>query len=552
MKIGILIKNYDSLRNYELRIIQEIIQSPVLELSLLIMDGRTGNEGQASILKKLKRLFASKNITGIVLFKLQVWVERKIFFREEYTVNKKAIINKLDAIDVIKVKPTRKGFLDIFENSDVQKINNYQLDVILRHEFNIIRGEILNVPKYGLWSFHHADNSINRGGPPGFWEIIFRQSFVGVTLQQLTPELDGGFVIDKAYFNRHWSYVRTYDLILEGSVSILLKNLNKLALGNYSTKKSMVYYNPLYKTPGFYHSLKYISYFYLRLAKEAVERLNNKLFGVRYNCWTLFIGRGDFITSTLFRLKPVKLPKNEFWADPFIFNYEDKTFIFFENYDYKTKKGKISCGRVEGRNLVDIKCVLEMDYHMSYPYIFKQDEKIYLMPETVENNRLEIYECIEFPSKWKLCTTAFEGEKVFDAFFHNDEHGQMWLFVNRKANANCPSDSELYIYKVDSLKMDNIEPHKNNPVIIDSRLARNGGPIFKYQNEFYRPSQANVDGIYGAALNINKINKLSIDEYIEETIVTVKPNFHKGLISMHHLHQVDGMYVFDAAFRKMQ
>jgi len=550
MKIGILIRNFDTLRNYELRIIQEIIDNPQLELSLLIKDGRVGNERQTSLKSKFKRLFLSKNVLGKVLFKLQCWIERKLFFREKYTVNKEAIINKLNSIDVIKAKPTRKGFLDIFDKTDVQKIYEYKLDVILRNEFNIIRGEILTAAKYGIWSFHHADNSINRGGPPGFWEIVYKQSSVGVTLQQLTPELDGGLVIDKAFFNRHWSYVKTYDLILENSVTILLKSLKKLAAGNYTTKKSIVYYNPLYKTPNCYYSIKYIFYFYLNLAKKATERLSNKLFGVRYNCWSLFIGKGDFITSTLFRLKPAKLPKNEFWADPFIYYYDKDYYVFFENYNYKTKKGKISCGRVEGRNLVDIKDVLEMEYHLSYPYIFKEDDKIYLMPETQENNRLEIYECIEFPNKWELYSTAFDGEKVVDAFFYNDEQKQKWLFVNKKANDNCSSDSELYIYKVDSLKMDKMEPHKNNPVIIDSRVARNGGPIFKYENKYYRPSQANIDGIYGAALNINEINKLSIEEYNEETVVTVKPNFYKGLISMHHLHQVNDLFVFDAAFKK--
>lgn len=551
MRIGILIRNFDTLRNYELRIIQEIIDNPALELSLLIKDGRVDNESQTSLRSRFKRLFLSKNVLGNVLFKLQVWVERNLFFREKYTVNKESIINQLNSIDVIKVKPTRKGFVDIFNKTDVQEIYKYKLDVILRHEFNIIRGEILNASKYGIWSFHHADNSINRGGPPGFWEIMYRQSYVGVTLQQLTPELDGGLVIDKAFFNRHWSYVKTYDLILEGSVTILLKNLKKITAGNYETSKCIVYYNPLYKSPNFYYSIKYISYFYLNLAKNATDNLSSKLFGIRYNCWTLFIGKGNFITSTLFNLKPVKLPKNEFWADPFILYYGNKDYyVFFENYNYKTKKGKISCGRVEGDNLVDIKDVLELEYHLSYPYVFEENDKIYLMPETRQNNRLEIYECIEFPNKWKLYATAFDGEKVVDAFFYNDEQKQKWLFVNKKNNDNCPTDSELYIYKVDSLKMDKIEPHKNNPVIINSRVARNGGAIFKYENEYYRPSQANIDGIYGAALNINKIIMLSIEEYIEETIVTVKPNFFKGLISVHHLHQLSDLFVIDAAFKK--
>ena len=57
-----------------------------------------------------------------------------------------------------------------------------------------------------------------------------------MTLQQLTPELDGG-LIDKAFFNLHWSYCKTLDLILEGLVNILIKNLKRLCNENYKTQK---------------------------------------------------------------------------------------------------------------------------------------------------------------------------------------------------------------------------------------------------------------------------------------------------------------------------
>ena len=93
----------------------------------------------------------------------------------------------------------------MFNESDSKKIQSYKLDIILRHHFNIIRGGILKSSKHGIWSFHHADNSINRGSPAAFWEILLNQPSVGVTLQQLTPELDGGLVIDKEFYNTHWS-----------------------------------------------------------------------------------------------------------------------------------------------------------------------------------------------------------------------------------------------------------------------------------------------------------------------------------------------------------
>ena len=549
MRIGILIKDFELLGNWELTIIDKIIKDPSLELVLLIKDGRKSNDNPNNLNAKLKRLLKSRNVIGTILFKLQLKIESRLF-KERLTVDKSKIISDLNNINKIEVKPFRKGYLDIFDKNCVKEIQKYNLDIILRHEFNIIRGELLNVPKYGIWSFHHADNSINRGGPPGFWEIVLKQTSVGVTLQKLTPELDGGLVIDKAFYNRHWSVIKTNQDIFEGSVSILFKNIKNLQNNTFNPKNSELYFNPLYKVPNLGFVLRYSFNFYSTLIRKILQLINYQIFGTRYNCWTLFIGKGSFLDSTLFRLKPVKMPKNEFWADPFIFKHKDKDYIFFENYDYKSKKGKISCGRVNNSQLIDVVDVIEKEYHISYPFIFKEDNNIFLIPETSENNRLEIYKCVDFPFNWELHSTVFEGEKIIDASIYICKNKNKWLFLNKPAGINAPDSSDLYIYKVNSDDFKELEPHKNNPVIINSKVARNGGAIFEYKNEIYRPSQANIEGIYGRGLNINKIKKLTIDEYIEETIIMAKPNFDKGLIAMHHLHQSNDIFVIDAAYNK--
>ena len=95
--------------------------------------------------------------------------------------------------------------------------------------------------------------------------------------------------------------------------------------------------------------------------------------------------------------------------------------------------------------------------------------------------------------------------------------------------------------------LNNILSHDLNPVFIDSRIARNAGPIFEHENFYCRPSQANVENIYGRYLNINKIVELSLSSYKEEKIITVKPNFHKNLNAIHHLHQYKNIFVFDGA-----
>lgn len=547
IKIGILIKDFEKLSNWELRIIEKIIGDQSLKLSVLIKDGRNSNVSNQN--SNLFQLLFSKNGLSKIIFKIQTRIERKLY-PEKVTVDKNQLKKYLKDVPSIYLNPTRKGFLDVFNLEDSNKVKGFDLDIILRHEFNIIRGDILNASKYGIWSFHHADNSINRGGPSCFWEISLNQPTVGVTLQKLTPELDGGLVIDKAFFNKTISYVKTYTNITESSVSLLFKNIDNLKRGIFSPTKSLVYYNPLYRAPKIGRSLKYLWHFYTKMFQVFWRKFNSKLFNVRYSCWTLFIGKGDFLNATLFRLKPAKLPKNEFWADPFLFKYKESHFVFFENFCYKKKIGKISCGRIEKNKIIDVCDVLELPYHLSYPFIFKENDEIFMMPETSGNKRLEVYKCIQFPDKWELYSTAFEGEIVYDAHFYDDDNNNKWLFVN-KCTETIPINNELYIYKVDSLKLNKIESHHQNPVIINAEIARNGGAIFKYENEIYRPSQYDAEGIYGRGLNINKIKKLSLENYEEELVTRVMPNFYKGLISTHHLHQIDDMFVIDAAHKKL-
>ena len=543
--IAILIGKFDELQNWELRIIEKIIGDEDYELKLLIQDGRSREE--ISFKDRLLSLIFTKNLFLRILNKVQYWVEKHLF-SQFATVNKVEIINCLNQIELIKLTPTRKGFLDIFSIKDSQIVKGYDLDVILRHEFNIIRGDILGSSKYGIWSFHHADNDVIRGGPPGFWEIILKKSNIGITLQELTPELDGGLVIDKAYTNISYSYSKNRSQILEDSVALLFKNLKNLKNNEYKPVKSKTYSDILYKSPDLAVTIRYMVNFYIIYFATLIRRIRSKIFGKRFNRWSLFIGKGNFLESALFRLKPVKVPKDEFWADPFLFSYKDEYYVFFENYCYSRKKGKISCGKVVKNEVVEVIDVLNLDYHLSYPFIFKEGNDVFMMPESSENHRLEIYRCINFPDEWELYSTAFEGEIICDAHFFNDEKNQKWLFIN-KSTQTSSVDLELFVYKVDSIELNEIIPHKQNPVIIDSRIARNAGEIFKYNKDTYRPSQFNGDGIYGRGLNVNKILKLTLDEYVEENTLRVMPNFHKGLVGVHHLHQKEDIFIIDGCFK---
>ena len=140
------------------------------------------------------------------------------------------------------------------EHLTVEPVSLIRLDLILKLGFNIIEGQVNDLSKHGIWALNHSKDSIFPLHVAGFWEIVLKQSTVKVTLEQLTAIAETGRMIDKAYFNRHWSFFITNRRILEASISILFKNINKLLAGDlYNT--SVMNHNINYKYPDSLHGL---------------------------------------------------------------------------------------------------------------------------------------------------------------------------------------------------------------------------------------------------------------------------------------------------------
>lgn len=83
-------------------------------------------------------------------------------------MHSKDISGLIAGIPQMPIKNTRQKFVDRFSDADVESVKAHELDVILRFGFNIIKGEILQSARYGVWSYHHGDNNEYRGGARSF------------------------------------------------------------------------------------------------------------------------------------------------------------------------------------------------------------------------------------------------------------------------------------------------------------------------------------------------------------------------------------------------
>jgi len=170
--------------------LRALLEIPGVQLTLLIVDARP----RVPRNPWWRRLVTLLRLRGVLY---SIYMR---YFVEPYcdAISKEDVSSLVNGVPRQECHVRLKGkFSEYFSEEDIAAIRSYELDFILRSGFNIIRGEILSVPRYGVWSFHHDDIEKYRGGPPAFWEIFYGDSKTGVTLQRLTDRLDGGVVLKR-------------------------------------------------------------------------------------------------------------------------------------------------------------------------------------------------------------------------------------------------------------------------------------------------------------------------------------------------------------------
>lgn len=443
-------------------------------------------------------------------------------------------------IPTIFCTPIMKGISSYFEDIDIQEIKNQNLDFILRFGFNIIRGEILNAAKYGIWSFHHDDERIIRGGPPGFWEFMRKIPNNGIILQRLTNSLDKGIILKRLNFKTilH-SYKANLDQIYFGGEILPLQVCKDLINSGElkeeaSTSDAEIIHPPM--------NMKMMQYFmksfYRRIAFHIHDLFRQEDWNVGFcNC-----SIEEFIDTDNKENIDIqwftKPKKNCYFADPFIIKTKKDIYIFFEWYSYFKGKADLAVA-LKSENFKKYHKITNFKEHRSYPYLYEYEGNIYCMPESNETNKVVLYRFNEEKLTLEEDCILLEGFPIVDAtLYHYDNKWFMFLVNQRK------SHTHLELYHSDSIKGPYF-PHENNPVMVDCSKARPAGNIFNYEGKIIRPSQ-NCTNHYGQSITLEEIELLNTKQFLTKPFGTIQPiknsDYNKGI---HTINSVDNITVFD-------
>lgn len=219
-------------------------------------------------------------------------------------------------------------------------------------------------------------------------------------------------------------------------------------------------------------------------------------------------------TSCFDTTTPFYVMKNtwRYWcADPFAFDYGEKTYVFMEVLDKTTQKGMIGYRVIDNGNVSSIRICLKTPHHLSYPMIYTVGDEIYMIPECFESRQLTVYRAVSFPDRWETCETILKDKMVCDTNYLSIDGKEFLLTMPLNGQQFCYDRLELYNKRESGWELCPV-----SPLFLGAERARNGGHFFRHGSKLYRPSQ-NCGSSYGEELLINEVLEISPERYEEIT-----------------------------------
>ena len=548
-KIGIILKSLECDR-YLYQNIQELKKNSKIELFFLLTN--KNSKEKKSIYKKSLSLIKRRGLSyfiSLLIFKIITRLEFKLLslpiknIREHYNTKN---IDRLIDNNFLYLNPnfSNSGLSVSYPLEDIKKIKALKLDLIIKGNIEgILRGDILNSSKDGIISFYHGDNRWNRGEPAGFWEVYKKMDTTGFTIQILSEELDGGDVIFRSNIPTKSSYIENIVSLYQESYPYMLKIINEYADSRTlpEIEEPLPYSGTILKLPTAIETVLYaiqtINIYFTFFIKRYILKRKDR--------WSVAFTKKSWRRAILKEGIEIKNPKNRFFADPFIITMDNRTVCFVEDYSYNTKIGSISAIEIFDNNQYKIyEYIIKEPFHMSFPYIFRYKDELYMIPETSKAKSIRLYKCIEFPTKWEYQKELFKDISAADSmiFHHND---MWWIFFTISLiGKNHNSHLLAYYTKSDPIN-GKWTPHKKNPLISDSTIARNGGIVGLEKGVVIRARQRQGFNIYGGSLSLAKITDLTPDSFSEKEICKILPNFMPNIKGTHQIHSNEKYTVYD-------
>lgn len=505
--------------DYVVRAIEQLRDVGGVSLEVLIIDDSADTEGEETdgILSRQLETLASltENKSGREAVNYVSWWLNRQLSGVPDCDQKVDLSDQLADVDRLYCNPKQDGYSVYIREEDLDRIRELELDFLLRRGFGIVRGKVLDIPSYGVWSFHHADERKYRGGPPGFWEIHSGDPVTGAILQRVTDRLDSGTILRRGFFPTLQSYTENVNQIKYGSAKWPAQVARDIRNGNddYITDDPSSTDAKIYKLPSPQQLLS-------TRVRKPMSTLNTLTSGIED--WNMGVieapieelGEKDHDITWFNRSEPT----DSYIADPFGCEIDDQRYVFFEEFLREPWKGQISYVEYDDGFGSEKQVALEEPFHLSYPSLYRYGESIYATPVTNEASEIRLYR-VDRPEEWVHETTLVSDIKASDPTVVQYDD-QWWMFYTRHSEYKSHV-TELEIQHAPHPEGPWTE-HENNPVKTDVRSARPGGTPYLDDGKLFRPAQY-CAGEYGKKIVVNEITELTRTTFSERNAYEIEP-----------------------------
>ena len=238
---------------------------------------------------------------------------------------------------------------------------------------------------------------------------------------------------------------------------------------------------------------------------------------------------------------------DRFYADPFLLRSKDDSIsILLEDFTFDDKYGKIAVMKFD-KNFMQLnhKVLLDTKSHLSYPFIFTENDKIYVFPESSKAGILACYEYDHINETFTFLQNILDLP-LLDATILRHEK-KYWIFGTV---GNTDKDYQLHVFYSQNL-LGPYTPHFQNPVATGLDGIRSAGSFIEVDGIIYRPTQ-NCKNLYGESITINKLTELNKENVAEEPYMTIyinkKNRLNHGVQTIHTINAIGNMIVVDGKY----
>lgn len=241
---------------------------------------------------------------------------------------------------------------------------------------------------------------------------------------------------------------------------------------------------------------------------------------------------------------------DKYYADPFLlFSKDENLKILLEDFSFDENYGKISLMTLD-RSFKQVNCKILLDTknHISYPFIFTENNKTYIFPEAGRSGKLSCYEYDPLNESINFLQDIVDLPLCDSSILK--QNGKYWIFGTLSeidADTKRITDYKLYVFFSDRL-LGPYVPHPGNPIKSGLNGTRQAGNFIEVDGIIYRPTQ-NCERLYGESITINKVTELNELNVVEEPYMTIcinkKNRYNYGMHTIHTINVMNDIVVVD-------